>query len=62
MSTLNVETCHHLTDAHRNMLNPSIPVPSPLGRPRECGLRDLIDGIRHCIGYPWRDVPARYGP
>lgn len=64
MSTIGAGARHDLSDSQWKMLQPLLPQPSPLGRPRAWPLRGLIDGIRHRVrgGYPWRDVPERYGP
>lgn len=64
MSTIGAGARHDLTDAQWRILQPLLPPPSRLGRPRKYPLRGLIDGIRHRVrgGYPWRDVPSRYGP
>jgi len=55
---------HDLTDAQWELLHAVLPAPSTRGRPRKWPIRALIDGIRYRvrIGYPWRDVPAWYGP
>lgn len=55
---------HNLTDRQWELLEPLLPVPTVLGRPRRWPLRGLIDGVRHRtrVGCPWRDVPDRYGP
>ena len=64
MSTIGAGARHDLSDSQWKILQPLLPPPSRLGRPRTWPLRGLIDGIRHRVrgGYPWRDVPTRYGP
>lgn len=64
MATIDAATRHDLTDAQWSVLEPLLPAPARLGRPRKYPLRGLIDGIRHRTraGCPWRDVPTRYGP
>jgi transposase len=62
--TIDAATRHDLTDAQWAVLEPHLPPPSPLGRPRRYPVRGLVDGVRHRVrvGSPWRDVPDRYGP
>ncbi|MER6850616.1 IS5 family transposase [Streptomyces flaveolus] len=46
------------------MLEPLLPKGVRAGRPPVWPGRQLIDGIRFRVrtGFPWRDVPAEYGP
>jgi transposase len=55
---------HDLADHEWRVLEPLLPPPGKLGRPRKWSLRRLLDGIRWRVraGAPWRDVPALYGP
>jgi putative transposase len=48
-----------LTDAQWAILEPLLPKARPLGRPRETGLRDVIDAIfyRNRNGCTWRALP-----
>ena len=64
MSTVSAAARHDLTDAQWALLEPLLPPPVRLGRPRKYPLRGLVDGVRHRTraGCPWRDVPDRYGP
>lgn len=64
MPTIDAACRHDLSEAQWAVLEPLLPTPSRLGRPRRYLLRDLIDGVRHRtrVGCPWRDVPDRYGP
>ncbi len=64
MSTVSAAARHDLTDAQSALLEPLLPTPVRLGRPRKYPLRGLVDGVRHRTraGCPWRDVPDRYGP
>lgn len=64
MPTIDAASRHDLTDAQWAVLEPHLPQPSPLGRPRRYPVRGLVDGVRHRVrvGSPWRDVPERYGP
>jgi transposase len=64
VSTVSAAARHDLTDAQWALLEPLLPAPARLGRPRKHPLRGLVDGVRHRTraGCPWRDVPDRYGP
>ncbi len=64
MPTIDVAARHDLSDAEWSVLQPLLPRPSRLGRPRRWPVRGLVDGVRHRVrvGCPWRDVPDRYGP
>ena len=64
MSTIDPAARHDLNDAQWALLEPLVPPPSRLGRPRQWPVRALVDGVRHRVraGCPWRDVPDRYGP
>ncbi|MBM6406155.1 IS5 family transposase [Phycicoccus sp. CSK15P-2] len=64
MPTIDAAARHDLTDAQWALLEPLLPAPARLGRPRRYPLRLLVDGVRHRTraGCPWRDVPQRYGP
>lgn len=55
---------HDLTDAQWEVLAPLLPEAPVRGRPRRYCLRGLVDGVRYRTrtGWPWRDVPDRYGP
>lgn len=64
MATVSASARHDLNDRQWALLEPLLPRPAGIGRPRKYSLRALVDGVRYrvWIGCPWRDVPDRYGP
>jgi putative transposase len=52
------------TDAQWSILEPLLPKPSPLGRPRKNGLRRVVDAIfyRNRNGCTWRALPHDFPP
>jgi putative transposase len=53
-----------LTDAQWAILEPLLPKPKPLGRPRKNGLRRVVDAIlyRNRNGCTWRALPHDFPP
>ncbi len=53
-----------LTDAEFALIEPYLPSPRPLGRPRRTSLRTVIDGILYVLrsGCPWRMLPKDFPP
>jgi len=53
-----------LTDAEWAVLEPVLPAPSRLGRPRRWTLRDIVNGIFYVLrtGSPWRMLPKDFPP
>jgi transposase len=53
-----------LTDAEWAVLEPVLPSPSRLGRPRRWTLRDIMNGIFYVLrtGSPWRMLPKDFPP
>src|SRR3954469_7428772 len=53
-----------LTDAQWSILEPLLPKPKPLGRPRKNGLRRVVDAIfyRNRNGCTWRSLPHDFPP
>src|SRR4051812_6649002 len=52
------------TDAQWSILEPLLPKPKPLGRPRKNGLRRVVDAIfyRNRNGCTWRALPHDFPP
>ena len=53
-----------LNDAQWNLLQPLLPGPSPIGRPRTCDLRQILNAIFYGlqVGGAWRLLPRDFGP
>lgn len=53
-----------LTDAEWEALEPLLPRPSKLGRPREVDLREIINALRYMVrnGCAWRSLPHDFPP
>ena len=53
-----------LTDAQWAILEPLLPRPKPLGRPRKNGLRQVLNAIlyRNRNGFTWRALPHDFPP
>ena len=53
-----------LNDAQWNLLQPLLPGPSPIGRPRTCDLRQILNAIFYGLqaGGAWRLLPRDFGP
>ena len=53
-----------LTDAQWQRIEPLLPPPKPLGRPRTTNLREVISGILYLLrsGCPWRMLPHDFPP
>jgi transposase len=53
-----------LTDDEFALLAPHLPRPSPVGRPREVNLREVLDAILYLLrtGCPWRLLPKGFPP
>jgi putative transposase len=53
-----------LTDAEWSLLQPFMPAPSPIGRPRETDLRSVVDAILYmaATGCQWRQLPKEFPP
>jgi putative transposase len=53
-----------LTDAQWAILEPLLPRPKPLGRPRKNGLRQVVNAIldRNRNGCTWRALPHDFPP
>ena len=53
-----------LTDAEWALLEPLMPPPSPIGRPRETDLRSVIDAVLYIAstGCQWRQLPKDFPP
>lgn len=54
----------NLTDAEWSLLQPLMPPPSPIGRPRETDLRLVVDAILYIAstGCQWRQLPREFPP
>lgn len=63
MARVSIGARKDLTDRQWRVLEPLLPRPNRLGRPRKWSRRRLVDGVRWRVrvGAPWRDVPERYG-
>ncbi len=53
-----------LTDAEWEKIAPLLPAISPIGRPREVDLRELLNGIFYVLseGCRWRSLPHDFPP
>jgi transposase len=53
-----------LSDAEWSVLQPLLPVGSPVGRPPSWPMRDIVDAIFHVLrgGVPWRMLPDCFPP
>lgn len=53
---------HELSDAEWSVVEPFLPGPARMGRPRADD-RTILNGILWIVGTgaPWRDLPERYG-
>jgi transposase len=53
-----------LTDAEWAILEPELPAPSRLGRPRKWPLREIMNAILYLLrgGLPWRMLPKDFPP
>lgn len=54
---------YELSDASWQMVEDTVSLPQPMGRPRRDD-RQMLNGIFWilCSGAKWRDLPERYGP
>lgn len=53
-----------LTDAEWKVIEPHLPRPSRLGRPRKTDLRSVVDGVLYIAttGCQWRMLPKDFPP
>ena len=53
-----------LNDAQWQILQPLLPAPAKLGRPRARDLREILNGIFYLLrsGCAWRLLPKEFGP
>jgi putative transposase len=53
-----------LSDAEYACLEPYLPAPAPIGRPRRHPLREIVDAIRYVVrtGCQWRLLPHEFPP
>jgi putative transposase len=53
-----------MTDGEWAVIAPFMPAPSPLGRPRACDLRAVVNAILYMAGTgcQWRQIPKDYPP
>jgi putative transposase len=53
-----------LSDAEYVCLEPYLPAPAPIGRPRRHPLREIVDAIRYVVrtGCQWRLLPHEFPP
>ncbi len=53
-----------LTDAEWALIEPMMPLASPIGRPRATKLRSVVDAIVYIgsMGCEWRQLPKEFPP
>src|SRR5258707_8101920 len=53
-----------LTDAEWKLIEPLLPPPSPIGRPRTTDLRAVVDALLYMAttGCQWRQLPKEFPP